>query len=241
MSSPSFSAIIVDDEPLAVEGIRRLFATSTLVDVVGEAADGPAALKLIAALLPQAVFLDISMPGMSGLEVADTVRSLEAPPLVVLVTANDNFATQAFDLAVVDYVLKPIDPARMMRAVERVSTILSQQGSPAAKDGALWVPYRGSVVRVSITEISRIEAERDYVRVYDAERSYLLRATMADLSDRLGERFIRIHRSTVIARERVTGLRHAGNGSWTVIDPAGDEFAIGRTYLSDVRSSLDWS
>jgi two-component system response regulator AlgR len=237
-SDAPFTAVIVDDEPLAIEGVRRLCAASPLVEIVGEASDGPAALDLVARARPQAVFLDIAMPGMSGLDVARALRAGAAPPHVVLVTANDHFATEAFDLAVVDYVLKPIDPARLDRAIERVASLMQQHAPAGGQDDALWVPYRGSIVRLAVGDIRRIDAERDYVRVNDAHRSYLLRATMAELCDRLGDGFLRIHRSTAIARDRVTGLRHAGGGSWMAVDAEGEAFPIGRTYLADVRASL---
>lgn len=239
MTAAPFTAIIVDDEPLAVEGVRRLCAASGLASIVGEACDGPSALALIERLAPQAAFLDIAMPGMSGLAVAAALQRVARPPEVVLVTANDNFATEAFDLAVVDYVLKPIDPERLTRAIERVAALVAKHAGSAADDSALWVPYRGTVVRIAVRDILRIKAERDYVRVYDADRSYLLRATLSDLDERLPERFVRIHRSTVIARDQVRGIRHAGGGSWVTLDPEGNEFPIGRTYLAAVRSKLD--
>lgn len=238
MSEGAFSAVIVDDEPLAIEGVRMVCATTPLVDIVGEAVDGPSALKLIAAASPQAVFLDISMPGMSGLDVASALKSMATPPLVVLVTANDNFATEAFDLAVIDYVLKPLDPPRLMRAIERIAAVVVQQESRSDKSGELWVPYRGSVVRIAIADVLRCEAERDYVRIYDHERSYLLRGTISDLATRLGDRFVRIHRSTVMAADGIASLRHVGGGSWLAVDGKGAEFPIGRTYLAELRAVL---
>ena len=235
MTPTPFTAVIVDDEPLAVEGVRRMCAASGLVSIVGEAVDGASGLALIRQVSPQAVFLDITMPGLSGLDVARALRSMSPAPHVVLVTANDHFATEAFDLAVVDYVLKPIDPERLTRAIERVAALSVLR---VADDGVLWVPYRGTVVRLAISDICRIDAERDYVRVSDAERSYLLRATLSDLAERLHEGFLRIHRSTMIARDRIAGVRHAGGGSWTAIDLAGEEWPIGRTYLAHVRTAL---
>lgn len=238
MTTTPFTAIIVDDEPLAVEGVRRLCAASELVSIVGEACDGPSALALIERLAPQAVFLDIAMPRMSGLSVAATLKRLSRPPQVVLVTANDNFATEAFDLGVVDYVLKPIDPERLTRAIERVGALMAKPVGTIKDESAIWVPYRGTVVRLAIRDILRIEAERDYVRVYDVDRSYLMRATMSDITERMSEFFVRVHRSTLLAREQICGIRHTVGGSWIAFDPKGNEFPIGRTYLATVRRTL---
>lgn len=242
MTETPFTAVIVDDEPLAVEGVRRLCASAGGVTIVGEAHDGHAALDLIARVRPQAVFLDIAMPGMSGLEVATALRDASRSLQVVLVTANDNFATEAYDLAVVDYVLKPIDPARLFRAIARVADLIGRTDSAVEADDALWVPYRGTVTRLPISAIRRLDAERDYVRVSDAERTYLVRGTISDFVDRLtGAGFIRIHRSTAFALSEFISVRHVGGGAWVAIDSAGVETAIGRTYLPSVRAALGLS
>jgi two-component system response regulator AlgR len=238
MTAAKFTAVIIDDEPLAVEGVQRLCAASAVAEVIGTASDGAAGLELIAASRPQAVFLDIAMPGRSGLEIAETLRSRPSSPLVVLVTANHHFATEAFDLNVVDYVLKPLVSDRFARAVERVAVALHVKGGPAAAD-AFWLPHRGSVVRVSASEIHRIEAERDYVRFIAADRSFLLRATLTDVLARLDPaRFVRIHRSTVLAVDRIAGLRHAGAGAWVALDLDGGASSIGRSYLDTLRGRL---
>lgn len=235
MSAARFTAVIVDDEPLALEGVRRLCLASGLVDIVGEAIDGASGLALIERLRPQAVFLDIAMPGVSGLEVAAALTRQAGAPRVVLVTANDHFATEAFDLAVVDYVLKPIIPERLTRAIDRLAALIAADGPPTAPM-EFWVPYRGTVVRLPALDILRIEAERDYVRFITHDRSFLLRATLTDMLGRLdATRFVRIHRSTIVAGDRIAGLHHVGAGAWAVIDPDGAEFPIGRSYLEPLR------
>ncbi|KQN78471.1 hypothetical protein ASE90_00030 [Sphingomonas sp. Leaf67] len=113
MTAAPFTAVIIEDEPFAIEGVRRFCARSGQVRIVGEAVDAPTALDLITETRPQVVFLDIAMPGLSGLEVAAEVCALPTPPRIVFITAHDHFAKEAFDLAVVDYVLKPIVPERI--------------------------------------------------------------------------------------------------------------------------------
>lgn len=230
-------AIIVDDEPLAVDGVRRQCADSGLVEVIGTAGDGPTALALIERCQPQAVFLDIAMPGMTGLELARKLHAGAAPPpRVILITAHDHFATEAFDLAVLDYVLKPIDPTRLRRAIDRLHETI--QGDTVAVAQDLWVPFRGSIIRLPIEQIRKLEAERDYVRVHMDDNSYLQRATLSEMLDRLGERFIRVHRSVAVPAEAIIGLRHTGGGVWAAICANGGQMTVGRTYLPGLRSRL---
>jgi two-component system response regulator AlgR len=238
MSDQSFTAVIVDDEPLAIEGLKRHCAASGIASVIGEASDGAAGLALIGEMRPDVVFLDISMPGLGGLEVARAVASAQGPPLVVFVTAHDHYATEAFDLAVVDYVLKPIEPKRMRRALERLSRLIGERAPQEGVSAEFWVPFRGRIVRLSHADIIRIEAERDYVRLFSSENSYLVRATLTDMLTRLHPKaFVRVHRSIAVARNRMTAFRHVGGGAWAVVDPEGAETPIGRSYLASVREA----
>ena len=134
MTAP-LRVIVVDDEPLAVERMQMLIARSRDVAVVGTASSGEAALRLAEALQPDAVLLDIAMPGMDGIDVARSLGGLPSPPKVVFVTAFESFAVAAFDVQAVDYLMKPVDPARLERAVERVrnSSFAVPAGSSHAK------------------------------------------------------------------------------------------------------------
>jgi two-component system response regulator AlgR len=237
----AFSAVIIDDEPLAVEALRRLCERSGLVRIVGSASGGAAGLPLLAAQQPDAVFLDIGMPGMSGLEIARHLRTLARPPLVIFVTAYDHFATEAFDLSVVDYILKPLEPERLERAIERAAQVLAERaavgGGQAAQD--FWVPHGGSIVRVPAAAIKRIDAERDYVRLSVEQRSYLLREPLSAIEARLApELFLRVHRSTIVRLDCVRELRHLGAGAWEVVDQDGRQARVGRSYLARVRAQL---
>jgi two-component system response regulator AlgR len=238
MGASKFSVVVIGDEPLALEDTRRLCAASGKVEIVGEAADGKSGLALVSATRPEAVFLDITMPDRSGLGIAAELKARPDPPCIVLVAAHDKFAAQAFDLAVVDYVLKPIVPERLLRAIDRVAALLAINGDEKSV-GTLWLPHRGSVLRLSASEIHRLESERDYVRFFSTNRSFLLRVTLTDMQARLDPaRFVRIHRSTIIAVDRIAGVRHVGAGAWVVLDLDGAHLSIGRSYLEGVRSRL---
>jgi two-component system response regulator AlgR len=235
--------LIVDDEPLAVERMEVICARIDRVELVGTASDGAAALRLVEALSPDLLLLDMTMPELDGLSVARALGRVEARPAVVFVTAHENFAVEAFDLDAVDYVLKPVTPERLERAIERA---VKRRGERADSDGnwlnEFWVPHRSELLRISAEDVDRIDAERDYVRLHvrqmDGEsRSYLLLQTVSGLEARLDpERFIRIHRSTILRRDRITGLRHDGLGVWSAELADGSSVRIGRTYLSRTKA-----
>jgi two-component system response regulator AlgR len=212
------------------------------VQVVGTASDGAAALRLAEKLEPDLVLLDMTMPEIDGLGVARKLAEQEQAPVVIFVTAHDHFAVEAFDCDAVDYVLKPVAADRLERAIERA---LARRGQRRQKTSRfldeLWVPHRSELLRIAVNEVRQIDAERDYVRLHvggeDAQRSYLLLQTIAGLESRLDpEQFIRIHRSTILRRDNIRGLRHDGLGVWSVELQNGEALRIGRTYLARVKS-----
>ena len=231
-------ALVIDDEPLAVERLTLLLGAEAAIACVGTACDGEAGLALCRELAPDLLFLDIAMPGMDGLSVARALRSGGQRPGIVFVTAFDNFAVDAFDLDIIDYVLKPVSADRLHRAVERALERSRHAGDGgAARVSEFWVPHRSELVRVAAADIDRIEAERDYMRLHLGARSYLLHQTIAALEERLDPaRFIRIHRSHIVRRDYVTGLRHDGGGVWFAKLADGGELRIGRKYLGSVKA-----
>lgn len=242
VDQPSLKTLIVDDEPLAIERIEVICAKMPAICVVGTAGDGAAALRLAEDLAPDLVLLDMTMPEMDGLSVARALAAQDHPPAVIFVTAHDNFAVEAFDLEAVDYVLKPVAADRLERAIERA---VNRRGPASGKQGRyideLWVPNRSELLRVAVSEVHRIDAERDYVRLHvgtaQAPRSYLLLQTIAGLEARLDpEKFIRIHRSTILRRDVIRGLRHDGLGVWSAELHDDEALRIGRTYLPKVKA-----
>lgn len=231
--------LIVDDEPLAVERMQVICARTEGITVIGTASDGQAALRLIEALAPDLVLLDLTMPETDGLTVARRLGGQPGAPAIIFVTAHDEFAVEAFDLDAVDYVLKPVAPDRLQRAVARVVTRRGERSQAPVESRWLdefWVPHRSELVRVPSSEVQRIDAERDYVRLHVSGQSYLLLQTITSLEERLDpDRFIRIHRSCILQRGHVAGLRHEGLGVWSAETADGQALRIGRTYLPAVK------
>lgn len=244
--------LIVDDEPLAVERMQIICAGLPALNVVGTASDGAAALRLVEALHPDLVLLDMTMPELDGLGVARHLAGVASPPAIVFVTAHDSFAVEAFDLDAVDYVLKPVTAERLERAIGRALARRGQgrgtngQAPESQWIGEFWVPHRSELLRIAAEDVTRIDAERDYVRLHVAgkgdqggagNRSYLLLQTIAGLEERLDPaRFIRVHRSVILRRDHIAGLRHDGLGVWSVELADGPPVRIGRTYLARVKA-----
>ena len=238
-ATPVLRTLVVDDEPLAVERMQVVCAGIAALNVVGTASDGAAALRLTETLAPDLVLLDMTMPEMDGLEAARQLACSAARPAVIFVTAHDNFAVEAFDVDAVDYVLKPVTANRLARAVARA---LARRTAPQTGGGdghvrEFWIPHQSELLRVAATDIARVDAERDYVRLHVGERSYLLLHTIAKLEEELDpDRFIRVHRSHILRRDTITGLRHEGMGVWCAEIGDGEPVRIGRTYLARVKA-----
>lgn len=244
-SRPSqLNTLIVDDEPLAIERLQLLCARQEHINLVGTASDGEAAIRLAHQLEPDLLLLDIAMPGMDGLEVAKKLSELGTPPAIIFVTAFDKFAVEAFGVAAIDYLLKPVEAERLSIAIARVLERQTDQvpvpteDSPWAEE--FWVPYKSELRRIAASEINRIEAERDYMRLHVGSEqggsSYLLHQTITGLEGRLNpEHFIRLHRSHLVRRDWIGGLRHDGGGIWMACLKCGTEIRIGRTHLAEAK------
>lgn len=234
--------LIVDDEPLAVERLQLLLARIDGVALAGTASEGAAALRLIEALTPDVVLLDIAMPGMDGIEVARSLGSLEKPPLVIFVTAFDTFAVAAFEVEAIDYLMKPVSGERLAKAVDRARGRLSE-GDPAEPASTtsrhldeFWVSEPRGLVRLAADDVDRITAERDYMRLHVGRRSWLINHTIARLEEELDPtRFVRLHRSSIVRRDFVTGFRRDETGRWYAQLGDGEEQKVGRLYLQNAR------
>ncbi|MCK6432965.1 MAG: response regulator transcription factor [Burkholderiaceae bacterium] len=251
--------LIVDDEPPARARLRRLLAGMPGVQVVGEAGDGASALRALPALMPDVLLLDIQMPDIGGLDVA---ASLPDPaPLVVFVTAYDRYALPAFDAAALDYLLKPVEPERLARALqrarERMATRQAASGAPAdplapaaahtvvalagvASAGAtqLVIPDRGRVHLVPLAEIRWLEAADNYVVVHATGRAPLLRRTLVGLLADLGEGYLRCHRGAAVALAHVSQVRPGDSGDATLVLHGGDVVPCSRTYRAELMRRL---
>ena len=247
--------LLVDDEPLALERLEVAMATIPDAQVVGTAADGIEAAEKIAALKPDLAILDIQMPGLTGIALAQSMPEAQKPD-IVFVTAFNDFAIEAFEVDATDYLLKPVSFDRLRVAIERVrrrralaaterrtdATREAFAPSTAEREGyddGLWVPGRGGAVRVPVSMIDRIEAARDYSLLYTQAKSYILRAKMNELEQRLDPAvMIRIHRSHIVRRDAVTGIERPGKGVLRLLLNDGATLQVGPNHQANVTRIL---
>jgi len=233
--------LVVDDEPLAIERLQLLLARIDGIALVGTAPDGEAALRIAEAVRPDLVLLDIAMPGMDGIEVARALAGSSVDPAVVFITAFDDFAVAAFDVAAVDYLMKPVEGERLSRAVGRARELLESgrargRSAPSRYVTEFWVPDQQGLIRIAAQDIERITAERDYMRLHVGARSWLIYRTIGKLEEELDpELFIRVHRSVILRRDMIAGLTRDGAGHWAARLRSGGEVRIGRSHIGDVK------
>ncbi len=207
--------LVVDDEAPARERLKRLLREVDGVEVVGEAADGKAALIATAELHPDLLLLDIRMPGMDGMEAARQLATLPTPPRVIFTTAYGEHALEAFEAQAIDYLVKPVRKERLAQALQRVEKL-----SPAADNAAaeapgpahLTVKKHGKMELLSIDEILYYQADNKYVTAYLAGREELLEESLKQLEELLGERVVRIHRNALVARSALIGMEKDSDG-----------------------------
>lgn len=245
---------LVDDEPLARRGLRLHLAGEADVTVVGEAGDGPAAVRLLGALEPDLVFLDVQMPGMNGLEVLAEVAAVHLP-VVIFVTAWDRYAIRAFEVRAIDYLLKPFTRERFAESLRRARRELATRGKDGPDPGVvdLLAPGGAPLERLTVRsgdryllvptdQIDWLQAAANYVEIHRGERRYLLRSTLAALERQLDpRRFVRIHRSRLVALDRVTEIRPDAHGDYDVTLRTGAVIRMSRTYRDRLLSPFPGS
>jgi len=232
-------ALIVDDEAPARQKLRRMLAVHADVEVVGEAADGGAALALAAQLLPDVIFLDVQMPAVDGFAVAASLP--DAGPALVFVTAFDRYALRAFDTHATDYLLKPIEPQRLERALQRLRTELPLKATrpkAAAPPTQLLIVDRGATHVVRVADIEWLQAADNYVTVHTRGKALLMRRTLESLLNDLAPALLRTHRSAAVAPACVQALRPRGNGDATVVLTSGAEVPCSRQHRAVLVQAL---
>jgi two-component system response regulator LytT len=200
-------ALVVDDESPARDELRYLLAAHADVRVVGEAGSAAEAVELTRELRPDAVFLDIELPGSTGLDAAFLVQERADPPAIVFVTAHERYAVDAFAVEAFDYLLKPVGPERLGRVIERLRERAS--GGFAAIEKVPVVGGGGAELLLDRDQVQYVRADGDYSRVFTHDRSYLCTSSLGALEDRLGGGFARIHRSYLVNLAKVAGVRRA--------------------------------
>jgi two-component system, LytTR family, response regulator len=237
-------AVIVDDEEPARAKLRRWLAEEHDVEIAGEFADGLSAAYSIITMSPDVVFLDVQMPGLSGLQVAAQFEPQDAP-LVVFVTAYDAHALAAFDLNAVDYLLKPYDEERFRRALDRVrgrlrmpqtreSAVRAARTQTGISDRLL-VPAGDGLRLIDCAGIHSLEADDNYVHVHTADQVYVLRRTLRDLLQQLGEqRFVRIHKSVAVNIAEIEALSPLFKGDYELRLRSGKVLRLSRRYTAEL-------
>ena len=258
--------ILVDDEPLAIQGLELRLQPFEDVEIIERCANGREAIRAIRTLKPDLVFLDIQMPGFDGFSVVSGLSDIE-PPLFVFVTAFTQHALKAFEAQAVDYLLKPVEEDRLAATIERVrqrlaekqgaqgaerlKEILSEVAPEALPDDLSDAPQarrfervinikdRGQIFRVDVGDIERIDAAGDYMCIYTADQTLVLRETMKDLERRLDpKKFQRIHRSTIVNLDNIKSVKPHTNGECFLVLCSGTQVKVSRSYRDVVARFL---
>jgi two-component system LytT family response regulator len=242
----SIRTMIVDDEPLACERIRMLLHGEPELEIISECRNGKDALQAIEKLKPDLVFLDVQMPELTGFEVLDRLDPARMP-VVIFVTAYDQYALKAFEVSALDYLLKPFDRERFKRALDRARAELERRTTGAVNEKVLRllsemqrskkyvdkliVRAGGRVLFLRADEIDWIEAAGNYVRLHAGKEEYLYRETMTKLEEQLNpDRFARIHRSTIVNIERIKELQPWFRGDYIILLRDNSKLILSRTY-----------
>jgi two-component system, LytTR family, response regulator len=237
MDERRVTTLIVDDEPLALQRLRALLDDIPWIALVGEVSDGSDAVRAIDTLKPDLIFLDVVMPGLTGLEV---LNRIEHRPTVVFTTAYDRFAVAAFEARALDYLLKPFGRRRLVATLDRIRESLDADAGPtsvdrgrSALDGPapldwLFVRERGRVTPVNIQHVIRFEGCDDYVTIHTASRRLLSTLRMADLERMLPSSFVRIHRSHIVNLAMVESFLSEEGARFRVVLRDGTRLAVSR-------------
>lgn len=237
--------LVVDDEPLARAGLRAMLTAFDWLEVVGEAADGVAAVEAINRLRPELVFLDVQMPGMLGV---DVVRRIEQQPYIIFTTAFSQHAVSAFELGAVDYLLKPFGRARLSAAMERIRAAIGEPVGVGALErltGALtsgpisrlFVRTGVNLVPLLITEVVWFEADGDYVIAHTARTRHALSLSLSRLEERLDpQRFVRVHRAHIVNLDHVRAFKRDTRGNLEAELVDGRRVPVSRARAQELRS-----
>ena len=245
--------MIVDDERLARKRVRRLLQTDPDIEIIGECGDAAEAVRAIRDLSPDLLLLDVQMPGGDGFQVLEQVGPAEKLPVVIFVTAHDSHALRAFEVHAQDYLLKPFDRQRFQRALRqaktqverRTSAEMSRQLLALLEDlqserkylQRLVIKSGGRVIFLKTEDVDWIEAADNYVRLHAGSETHLLRETMNAIEGQLDpQKFLRIHRSTIVNVDRIGQLHPWFRGDYQVILKDGTELTLSRSYRERVQN-----
>lgn len=243
----SLVVLAVDDEPPALDELAYLLNADDRVGHVHRAGDATEALRVLRDTEVDAVFLDIRMPGLDGMELARILRRFAQPPAIVFVTAYDDGAVDAFDLGVTDYVRKPVRAERLGESLRRVAGLRVTPAPALPPDEpAIPVELAGTTRMLPRSSVRWVEAQGDYARLHTGDASHLVRVSLATLAERWGNAgFVRIHRSYLVQLRLITELRLTGSGYVVSVD--GVELPVSRRHTRELKDRLiravkhDWT
>ena len=239
MPDRTIRVVIVDDELLARQRIEDLLAKEPRIEIAGEARDGNEAVEMIRDLQPDLVFLDVQMPGRTGIDVVEDIGA-EAMPVTIFTTAYERFALKAFDVAAIDYLVKPFDDERFAQALSRARKAIEAQ--PVRKSEYLDripVESRGQIRVVPVSLIDYITASGPYAELHVGERTFAIREKMQTLEEKLDPAvFFRIHRSAIVKLERIDTLLHAAGGDYAVRLKDGTELSVSRSRREELEERV---
>ena len=242
--------LIVDDEKPARDRLRQILDDEDGFDVVGEAGNGHDAVAQSQELRPDVVLLDIRMPGLDGIETAHHLNALQQPPAVVFTTAYDEYAVDAFEARAIGYVLKPVRRSRLMAALEHAVRLAGPTLRAAASDARLDGPrqhvcarVQGELKLIPVAEVSCFLADQKYVSVQHDQGQDLIDDSLKSLSEEFAERFVRIHRSALVAVARIDRIEKTADGRNRIVLRDGShvddkELIISRRHVAEVRRRL---
>ena len=249
MTEPFLTVLAVDDEPPALDELAFLLNADPRVAVVHTAGDATEALRVLRDTDVDAVFLDIRMPGLDGMELARILRRFARPPAIVFVTAYDDGAVDAFDLGVTDYVRKPVRAERLAESLRRVAGLRALSvpaTSSPADDLTIPVELAGTTRMLPRSAVRWVEAQGDYARLHTSDASHLVRVSLATLAERWADAgFVRIHRSFLVQLRLIAELRLTNSGYVVTVD--GAELPVSRRHTRELKDKLvraakqDWT
>jgi two-component system, LytTR family, response regulator LytT len=234
------NVLVVDDELPAVQALAYLLARDERIGSIHQATSGAEALRALEEHEVDALFLDIHMHSLSGLDIARVISRFSQPPAVVFVTADEDKAVQAFELAAVDYLLKPVRAGRLAESVRRICELIQdrEEGGPAAKPEVISVDQGGVTKMIRRDDIRYVQAQGDYARLHTAESSYLIRVPLNDLERQWAQAgYLRIHRSYLVAMDHIQQVRLGSGRASVMIN--GAELPVSRRHLPAVRDKLE--
>ncbi len=236
MTPPDLRLLAVDDEPPALDELAYLLRADPRVGQVRTAGDSVSALKALEQAPVDGVFLDIRMPGLTGLELAGVLSRFAAPPPVVFVTAHEDAAVEAFSLRAVDYLLKPVRADRLDESLRRVM-LLRDAASATPEDEVIPVELAGITTMLTRSSVHWVEAQGDYARLHTRDDSHLVRIPLSTLESRWSEAgFVRIHRSYLVALRLITQLRLTPSGYVVIVDNR--ELPVSRRHTRELKDRL---